>query len=230
MSHFDDDNADETNIGQLAHRMNNALAYVLTNLNLLVEEVEMTPGLVPDRQHRLMKLTVDATGGADRLGELIRELQVLGSHDEESSYDDASEDTWDSVATSAHLMVIDDEEPILTSLTAALARYRVSTFQSPEAAIERLQEGHDFDLILCDLVMPEMSGIDIYQWMLRNRRELVPRMMFMTGGAFTQEMREFVSGVRNVIMHKPFDNKTLRWMVAQQLRQERLRPDSPTPS
>ena len=227
MSQFDDDSVDEASIGRLAHRMNNALACVVTNLNLLMEDLEMTDGFQPERKRRFVRLSTDATGGADRLGELIRELHELNLSMGETSHDDASEDTWDSVAATASIMVIDDEEPILTSLGAALAHYRVTSFSSSSEAVAHLEDNNDYDLILCDLVMPGLSGIDIYQWMLRNQRELVPRMMFMTGGAFTPELREFVSGVRNVILHKPFDNKTLRWMVAQQLRQTRidLEPD-----
>lgn len=203
-------------LGKLSHRMNNALAYVLTNLNVVVEELETAPGLPPDQRRRLLRLLDDATQGSGRLGELIRELQAT-AHVVNDPTPDNSEDTWDVEGAAARILVIDDEEAILSSLKLALRRYDVHAESDPRAAIARIEAGERFDLVLCDLVMPGMSGMDVYKALQRVRRDLLPRMIFMTGGAFTAELRAFLGSIRNTVLHKPFDTKTLRWLVAQQL-------------
>jgi CheY-like chemotaxis protein len=205
----------------MAHRMNNALAYVLTNLSLLIEEIEADGDMVPrEVRDRYLALSSDAVLGAGRLSELIRELQVLGWGDEALDGEDtgSSEDTWDNEGGTAHILIIDDEAPILNSLKLALRRYKVGTLLDASLATEYVEANGKPDLILCDLIMPTMGGIELYRALQKNQRDLVPRVMFMTGGAFTPELRTFLSSIRNPVMHKPFDTKTLRWMVAQQLR------------
>lgn len=214
----DEESAVTAQLGKIAHRMNNSLAYVLTNLTLLVEEVERdVDALSPSRKARYLALSDDAIRGAGRVSQLIRELQVIGWGAEDQE-DCLSEDTWDEAGESADILVIDDEEPILTSLRLALQRYRVVAMSDPKAALDWLAEGHTPDLIMCDLIMPHVSGIDVFNHIRDNRPELLGRILFMTGGAFTPQLREFLASVRNPVMHKPFDTKTLRWMVAQQLR------------
>lgn len=203
-------------LGKLSHRMNNTLAYVLTNLNVVVEELETAPGLPPEQRRRMLRLLDDATQGSGRLGELIRELQA-SAHVSPDQTPDNSEDTWDVEGATARILVIDDEEAILSSLKLALRRYDVHAEADPRVALARIEAGERFDLVLCDLVMPGMSGMDVYKALQRVRRDLLPRMIFMTGGAFTAELRAFLGSIRNTVLHKPFDTKTLRWLVAQQL-------------
>ena len=208
----------EIELGKLSHRMNNALAYVLTNLNLLVEELEGLDGVPTEHKRRLLRLTDDASSGAARVGEQIRELQQMTyTAPDDNHLHDTSEDTWDAEGDTARILVIDDEEAILASLKLALRRYDVQAESDPKAALARLESGERFDLVLCDLVMPGMSGMDMYKALQRNRRELLPRVIFMTGGAFTADLRSFLGSIRNTVLHKPFDTKTLRWLVAQQL-------------
>lgn len=68
----------------------------------------------------------------------------------------------------------------------------------------------EFDLILCDVLMPEMSGMELYDRLRRDRPELVPRIVFMTGGAFSTQAREFLARVPNDKMDKPLDREVLR--------------------
>src|SRR5688500_12153052 len=79
-------------VGRLAHRMNNAVAFVLTNLTRLAEELDGDPPSDPNR--RRAQLVVEATTGIDRLGDLIRELRVL-SWSDSSPFEEGQDDTWD---------------------------------------------------------------------------------------------------------------------------------------
>jgi len=207
----------DARVARLAHRMNNAVAYVLTNLNLLAEELEAQNTGEPQR--RMLQLVVEATSGADRVGELIRELKVL-EWGTEKGVDDSGDDTWDEDKKPRRILVIDDEPYILASIRRALRHYDVTLTEGGQRAIDALQADNAYDLVLCDLVMAHVNGIDVYRWIQRHRPQMLDRLIFMTAGAFTVEVRDFLAHVSNPVMHKPFDTKTLRWMIAQSLRRQ----------
>ncbi|MEQ1565032.1 MAG: response regulator [Myxococcota bacterium] len=200
--------------GRLAHRMNNALSYVLTNLNLLSEELEA--GHLTEERRRMLQLAVEATAGIDRLGDLIRELKVMGW--EQDHRTDSQDDTWDEERGPRRVLVVDDEPYILASIHRALRHYDVVVADGGERAIALLRDDPAFDVVLCDLVMTNVSGMDVHRWVSLHRPELLERVIFMTAGAFAAEVREFLATVSNPVLHKPFDTKTLRWMIAQAAR------------
>jgi DNA-binding response OmpR family regulator len=74
-------------------------------------------------------------------------------------------------------------------------------------------DGALFDIIICDLTMPDLSGMDIYQQCSKRSPELAQRFVFMTGGTFTTESREFLDSVANMYIEKPFDLQTIRQLV-----------------
>jgi CheY-like chemotaxis protein len=207
-------------VARLAHRMNNAVAYVLTNLNLLSEELEGDG----ERERKLVQIVTEATAGVDRIGELIRELKMHSWGEPDPVPDDTLDDTWDEERRPRRILVIDDEPYILASIRRALRHYEVVTAEGGERAIEALEGEAPFDLVLCDLVMGGVSGMDVHRWIHTHRAELDERVIFMTAGAFTGEVREFLARVDNPVLHKPFDTKTLRWMIAQSLRRGAAQP------
>lgn len=200
---------------RLAHRMNNAVAYVLTNLNLVTEELEEAER--SERNQRLTQLAAEATEGVTRLSELIRELRLL-SWGDPSHQDESGEDTWDEERRPRRLLVVDDEPYILASIRRALRHYDVVLAEGGEAALALLQSDGRFDLVICDLVMNETSGMDVYRWITAHKPELSDRIIYMTAGAFTEPVRDFLSQVHSPVLHKPFDTKTLRWIIAQALK------------
>lgn len=70
-----------------------------------------------------------------------------------------------------------------------------------------------FDLILCDLMMPAMTGMEVHDELVRLEPELAARMSFLTGGAFTPRARAFLAVVPNPRLEKPFDPQGLRSFV-----------------
>jgi CheY-like chemotaxis protein len=81
-------------------------------------------------------------------------------------------------------------------------------------AIELLST-QPFDLALCDLVMPDMTGMEVYE-ALRERHPGRERcLVLMTGGAFTERAREFLDRVPNVVLEKPFTLADLARVVAE---------------
>ncbi len=80
---------------------------------------------------------------------------------------------------------------------------------SGKDALERLRHDDAFDVILCDLIMPQVTGMDLHDELRRTAPALADRMIFMTGGTFTARARDFLARVGNPALDKPFDLSTL---------------------
>jgi PAS domain S-box-containing protein len=116
-------------------------------------------------------------------------------------------------ATSARV-IVDDEPMILNALRRALgADHQVTTVAGGQAALALLGDGERFDVILCDLMMPEMSGMDLYDQIRRRAPGQADRIVFITGGAFTPRAREFLERVSNPRMEKPIEFQSLRTLI-----------------
>jgi PAS domain S-box-containing protein len=114
------------------------------------------------------------------------------------------------------ILVVDDDEPVRASVCRILrGEHDVFAVASAREALERVRQGGHFDVILCDVMMPEMSGMDLYAEMEQAFPEAARRIVFMTGGAFSPRAREFLERVGNPRIEKPFDVQELRAMVRQ---------------
>jgi CheY-like chemotaxis protein len=107
--------------------------------------------------------------------------------------------------------VVDDEPAIRRAAERLLApEHEVVSFEDARTVVDRIQAGERFDAILCDILMPGMTGIDLH----RALRDVAPAqadaMVFITGGAFTSEGRAFLDGVPNPVLEKPFDTPAVR--------------------
>jgi PAS domain S-box-containing protein len=112
------------------------------------------------------------------------------------------------------LLVIDDEPAVGESVASILANHQVSVETSGRAALARLRAGERFDRILCDLMMPEVTGMDFYDQLGAIDPDLPARVVFVTGGAFTERARTFLARVPNPRLDKPFDIDQLLTLVA----------------
>jgi DNA-binding NtrC family response regulator len=104
------------------------------------------------------------------------------------------------------LFVIDDEPMMGATLELTLSdEYQVRVFQSGESALEALDRHEPADVILCDLMMPKLSGMAFHQRLEASRPDLVKKVLYMSGGAYTPDARDFLakSGARSIA--KPFD-------------------------
>jgi PAS domain S-box-containing protein len=119
----------------------------------------------------------------------------------------------------ARVLVVDDEAMIVKLALRALgSEHEVTGESSPREAIRRVREGERFDVILCDLMMPEVSGMAAFREIAEARPELAAAFVFMSGGAFAPEARAFLDGVPNARIEKPFDVQDLRNLVNARLR------------
>ncbi len=105
----------------------------------------------------------------------------------------------------ARVLVIDDEVPIANTMRDLLGvRHDVTATTSVRDALAAVESGRDFDVIFCDLMMPGMSGIELYEELRDHRPALARRVVFMTGGAFTARAAEFLATIDNRRVEKPF--------------------------
>jgi len=89
-------------------------------------------------------------------------------------------------AQGGRLLVIDDEPMILGALRRSLsAEYNVTCVGDGRKALDRLRAGERYALILCDLMMPEMTGMDLFAELEKVAPDQASRMVFVSGGAFT---------------------------------------------
>ena len=79
----------------------------------------------------------------------------------------------------------------------------VTVLHSASAALERLLAGEDYDVIFCDLLMPEMTGMDLFETLEQKAPRLTDRFVFLSGGAFTSHARTFRERVPNLFLDKP---------------------------
>jgi two-component system NtrC family sensor kinase len=85
--------------------------------------------------------------------------------------------------------------------------------QSGKEAVARIAAGERYDVVLCDLLMPEMTGMDVHADLQARDPDLARRMVFLSGGAVTQRARDFYEQVPNPKLEKPFDAARLREIV-----------------
>jgi CheY-like chemotaxis protein len=123
------------------------------------------------------------------------------------------------VPSRGRVLVIDDEPLIGRVIKNALKReHDVSVFQSASAALSLLDEGETFDLVLCDVTMPELDGPGFYARVAKRWPQLLSRMVFMTGGAFTPTAAAFMRRGLTPVLAKPFQIEVLRQLVSERVR------------
>lgn len=104
------------------------------------------------------------------------------------------------------ILVVEDEQAVAEGLRLLLEQeYAVDLASSGEQALDMMLNGVPFDAVLCDLMMPGMSGIELFRALRSRSPGMEQRLVFMTGGAFTSEAEEFLDEVSNARVEKPFD-------------------------
>lgn len=200
----------------VAHEINNPLTVVIANLDVALHQLSELPisdeasGAIADRLkdarfaaeriHQAMRAI--AAAASVPLSAMRRDVQRAGSHADEVPI------------RRARVLVIDDEQLITMAVQRALSlQHDVRSFDRAQAAFECMSNGERFDVILCDLMMPDMSGMELHAWVSRIAPDQAARMVFLTGGIFTSHARAFLSAVPNTHIEKPFDTHRLRLVV-----------------
>ncbi len=113
----------------------------------------------------------------------------------------------------ATVLVVDDEPAVGMALSRILREHEVCVVTSVNDALALMTSSKRFDVILCDLMMPQMTGMDFYRELTRRSPEDAGRIVFVTGGAFTPAATVFLDQVANERIEKPFTPKAVRDLV-----------------
>lgn len=110
------------------------------------------------------------------------------------------------------VLIIDDDPHVAYALGRALRGHEVTVAASgAQGAARCLAE--DFDVVVCDLTMPDVDGIEVYERTVRDRPAMGPRFVFVTGGSLVPYAGEFLARTGNRCIPKPFGVEQLRRAV-----------------
>jgi PAS domain S-box-containing protein len=113
------------------------------------------------------------------------------------------------------VLVIDDDPLVGRSMARLLQGvHEVTVLTSPAEALARLSRGERWHAILCDLMMPELSGMDVEERLTAVAPDVVANIVYLTGGAFTDRARQFLAAGRPYL-EKPVEAQALRARVAE---------------
>jgi len=113
------------------------------------------------------------------------------------------------------VLAVDDEELLLRSLERTLGRrHELVTALGGRAGLAAMEGDDRWDVVLCDLMMPDLDGQRLYETVARDRPQIARRFVFMSGGAFTPRTKEFVARVDRPVLHKPVRVQALETALA----------------
>ena len=121
-------------------------------------------------------------------------------------------------AVRGRILIVDDEAPLRTAMVRMLQHHETVQAASGAEAKQILTTDLRFDLIVCDMMMPECSGMDLHQWLVAEHPRLARQLIFITGGAFTPRARAYLAAVDNLRLEKPLDSANFRKIVADLVR------------
>lgn len=120
------------------------------------------------------------------------------------------EPPWVDARRRGKILLVDDEAALGATVQRMLASaHDVVCLTSARDALHRIRTGERFDIILCDLMMPDVTGMDLHTALSTEAPEQAQKMVFMTGGAFTRRAHEFLDRVCTPYIEKPFDSQGL---------------------
>ena len=114
-------------------------------------------------------------------------------------------------AARARVLVIDDDPGVGKALRLMLEdEHDVTALTSPRQALTLLTSDPGFDIVFCDLMMAELSGLELHQALASARPGYEQRIVFMTGGAFGPNELRHEAQIKSTVIEKPFDMRRIQ--------------------
>jgi CheY-like chemotaxis protein len=114
---------------------------------------------------------------------------------------------------SLRVLVADDEPLVGAALRRVLAAHEVVVVGGGLAAVEAIRTQAPFDVVICDVMMPDLSGPRVYESVRETHPALLGRFLFITGGVIHEGCRRFLASMPDQVLYKPFDLCTVREKV-----------------
>lgn len=125
----------------------------------------------------------------------------------------SDEDDGQLTGSDARVLIVDDEPEILRAFARMLRSFDVECAEGGREGLEVLKRSDAFDVVVLDLMMPDVDGEHVLDWMRENAPHLLSKVLLITAGAFTQRSRAFLSLWKGEVLEKPIAVSTLREKV-----------------
>ncbi len=119
------------------------------------------------------------------------------------------------------VLIVEDEASVRSAMARMLRGHDTVQAASGAEAIALLEKDPSFDVIVCDLMMPEVSGVELHEWLSEHHPALADRVLLITGGAFTARARQHLARVENKRLEKPFRTAEFRRVVSDLAKKDR---------
>lgn len=113
----------------------------------------------------------------------------------------------------ARILVVDDRPDVAKAIARMLSNHDTATETDPRQAVARVEHGERFDIVLCDLNMPDMNGREVSDRLVHAHDPPPPIVLMMSGGENVESL--FATG--RAVLIKPFNGKELRELVSAML-------------
>ena len=114
------------------------------------------------------------------------------------------------------ILMIDDEVELLRAFRRELSvQHEVVVARGGAEALALLERDTAFDMVLCDMMMPDIDGPMVYAKLEERWPDLARRMVFVSGGVFTQRAQKFLDSVAQPLIVKPIRPDHLTMVCAQ---------------
>ncbi|MBX3191898.1 MAG: PAS domain S-box protein [Labilithrix sp.] len=200
-----------------------------------IEVSDNGPGIPPEMVDRVFDPFFTALGVGAGLGLAISHRMIVQLGGELSVESRVGEGTTFRITLPAHeetspvsatpapradtarwrILVVDDEPAIGRCLQRLLYRHEVDVVTSGAEAVARLCADGAYDAVLCDLMMPSVTGMDVHATIKKERPGMERRFVFMSGGVFTRKAMTFLTEIPNVRLDKPFSITAIEAALAE---------------
>lgn len=225
-------------------RITTATAQINRAEGIRITVTDNGPGITPEHLRRVFDpfFTTKPTGQGTGLGMSIS-LGIISNHkgriwaesrlghgasfmvelpaaqeDEVNGTEESQPEALKNLGSACHILVVDDEEPVVTLITEILALdgHEVTPAFNGGEALALLQD-QDFDLIISDVRMPAVGGPTFFEILQTTRPDLLPRVVFVTGDTVSRSTQSFLQKAGRPVLTKPFDPEHLRALVTANL-------------
>jgi len=108
------------------------------------------------------------------------------------------------------VLFVEDHSGLRATYERVFGHHEIVLVETGEEALETIKRQRDFDLVVCDLVLPGIDGIEVFKQTRANHPELAARFVFATGSDSREQFQETLETIDVPILEKPFGMGMLR--------------------